>query len=74
MSNIPHWKQEIEEASTPDYPAVSAELVEALERLYPDRCPSPDASDREIWRAVGRAEVVRFLRELSKQVPTMKEL
>jgi hypothetical protein len=74
MPNIPHWKQDqIEEESTPDYPAVSPALVEVLEGLYPDRCPAPDTSDRDIWRAVGRAEVVRFLRELSNRVPTSKE-
>ncbi|MDP3869916.1 hypothetical protein [Phenylobacterium sp.] len=29
---------------------------------FPDRCPDLDASEREVWAAVGRAEVVRFLR------------
>jgi hypothetical protein len=74
MSNIPHWQQEqIEESETANFPAVSLELVEALEREYPDRCPSPDASDREIWMATGQARLVAFLREMSNRVPTSKE-
>lgn len=74
MDNQVHWKQEFEEAedANQNFPAVSIPLVESLERIYPDRCPSPDASDREIWMAVGRAQVVHFLRELSERIPTMK--
>jgi hypothetical protein len=75
MSNELHWRQALaQEANDPnrDFPAVSAELVERLESLYPDRCPSLDASDREVWAAKGRAQVVAFLREISKRIPTME--
>jgi hypothetical protein len=75
MSNILWSHQEPEDAQDPhaNFPAVSLDLVEALEREYPDRSPSPDASDRAIWMAVGQARLVAFLREMSNRVPTMKE-
>jgi hypothetical protein len=75
MSNIPWYHQEPEETLDPNanFPAVPLALVEELEQRYPDRCPSPDASDREIWMAVGQARLVAFLREMSNRVPTMKE-
>lgn len=73
--NVLWHRQEKTELEDPnrDFPAVSLPLVEELEKRYPDCCPSPDASDREIWMAVGRAQVVRFLREMSNRIPTMKE-
>jgi len=43
-------------------PTPSPALVRALEELYPDRCPDPSTSDRDIWIAVGAAQVVRLLR------------
>lgn len=46
----------------PEFPRVSKELVERLEELFPDRCPTVKDSDRTIWINVGRADVVRFLR------------
>jgi hypothetical protein len=48
---------------TPDqFPHVSIELLEALDRLFPERCPDPSWADRDIWRKTGNREVVRFLR------------
>jgi hypothetical protein len=44
-----------------DFPAISADLLEALERLFPERSPDLSQPDREIWRDVGRREVVRML-------------
>jgi len=44
------------------FPAVSPALVEALEELFPDRCPKLHASDREVWYHAGEAHVVEFLR------------
>lgn len=40
----------------------AAEVIARLEALYPDRAPSPDATDRQVWMAVGAVEVVRWLR------------
>jgi len=45
-------------------PEIRKELVEYLEVVFPDRCPSPDAEERDIWRAVGAVEVTRHLRRL----------
>lgn len=44
------------------FPSVSADLVEALALRFPDRCPQLTDPEREVWAAVGRAEVVQFLR------------
>ncbi len=73
MSNTPWFRAtDIIENPHRDFPAVHPELVERLAELFPDKCPTLDASDREIWAAAGRAQVVAFLREISNQVPTME--
>lgn len=44
-------------------PPVSLELVEWLERLYPDRLPADHMYDpRELDRKVGQQNVIRYLR------------
>jgi len=43
-------------------PAVPKALLEWLSKVYPDRCPRPEDSSREVWMAAGRADVVRKLR------------
>lgn len=49
-------------------PAISAELIKALDARFPDKCPKPDASDRSIWIAVGQRQVVELLiEELRRQ-------
>jgi hypothetical protein len=48
-------------------PIISKDLVEFLERLFPDRCPEVSASERAIWTAVGAAGVVRYLRSEMEQ-------
>jgi hypothetical protein len=45
-----------------DFPAVPEVLLKELERRFPDRCPDPKLTDREIWMKVGAVQVVRFLR------------
>jgi hypothetical protein len=42
-------------------PPISKALVDWLASLYPDRCPNPHMTDREVWIEVGRAEVIRKL-------------
>jgi len=42
-------------------------LIDELDAMYPERCPDPNLSEREIWIAVGRREVVRFLLELRRR-------
>jgi len=55
---------------TEGFPPVSPQLVERLSKVFPDQCPEPAYSDREIWMAVGRAQVVRKLRQVSAEQHT----
>jgi hypothetical protein len=43
------------------FPAIPADLLAELDRLFPERSPDLQQTDREIWRDVGRREVVRML-------------
>ncbi len=45
------------------FPYVDPALVRVLETAYPDRCPDPKWSERDIWIKVGNAQVVRFLHQ-----------
>ena len=48
----------------PDEPLPLTErLVSFLQQRYPDKAPDVDSSDRDIWIAVGKVQVVRYLRE-----------
>jgi hypothetical protein len=38
-------------------------LLEVLNAHYPERCPEPTTSDRDIWIAVGQRKVVRWLND-----------
>jgi hypothetical protein len=42
-------------------PDLSLRLLERLDELFPDRCPSPSDSEREIWIKAGQRKVVTFL-------------
>lgn len=44
------------------FPLIPQELIRALEQLYPDRCPTMEMTDREVWFNAGRAAVVKKLR------------
>ena len=48
-------------------PLVPERLVEWLEGIFPDRVPASDATDQQVRVAMGRAEVVRFLRQKCDQ-------
>lgn len=43
---------------------VTQETVELLRLAFPNRCPRPDATDREIWIAVGAVKVIDHLQRL----------
>lgn len=47
----------------PPIPPLSPALIDALDKRFPERCPDPQWSDREVWRKVGQREVVRFLKQ-----------
>jgi hypothetical protein len=44
------------------FPPIDEALIKRLDEVYPESCPDPAASDREIWIAVGCRQVVRMLR------------
>jgi hypothetical protein len=44
------------------FPPIDEALVKKLDEVYPESCPDPVSSDREIWMAVGARQVVRMLR------------
>jgi len=48
-------------------PYVDKELIEWLERIYPDRTPSIEMTDREIWVQRGNVNVVLKLRDLYEE-------
>ena len=44
------------------YPPIDEALLKKLDEVYPESCPDPASSEREIWMAVGARQVVRMLR------------
>ena len=44
------------------WPPIDEALLKQLDEVYPEACPDPNLSDREIWMAVGCRQVVRMLR------------
>lgn len=47
-----------------ELPAVPKDLLDALDKRFPERCPEPSWSDREIWMRVGERQVVKFLKRI----------
>lgn len=45
-------------------PPLDATTIAYMERLYPERCPDPRDSDREIWMKAGERRAVVHLRNL----------
>jgi hypothetical protein len=52
-------------------PLYSDDLVDELDRMYPERCADPNKSDREIWQYVGARSLVRML--LAKKEQTVEQ-
>lgn len=48
-------------------PTVTQELVEYLEVLFPDECPSIKDEDRKIWFKAGQVDVVRTLKNILEE-------
>lgn len=48
-------------------PFITDELLDYLQRIYPDKAPDPEKSDREIWMIVGAVGVVRHLRRIHEE-------
>ncbi len=51
----------MENTITRDLPDLSRRLLERLDELYPDRCPDPNDSERDVWIKAGQRKVVNFL-------------
>jgi hypothetical protein len=50
-----------------DLPPIPPELVEALDKLVPHRCPDPAMPDRAIWLYAGKRALVDFLQEVLRR-------
>tara|TARA_E500000178_G_scaffold303204_1_gene313237 strand:- start:1823 stop:2020 length:198 start_codon:yes stop_codon:yes gene_type:complete len=48
-------------------PVITQELLDYLREQYPDRVPSIDNSDRQVWSHVGAVGVVRHLESLFEE-------
>ena len=48
-------------------PVLSVDLIEALSKDYPERCPGLDMTDREVWFYAGQRDVVRNLEILRQK-------
>lgn len=54
-------------------PEFSQAQLDYLNKLYPEKCPEPNDTDREIWMRVGQRQVVRhiealFLRQVERSL------
>ena len=49
--------------TTTKLPPLDPALIEALDRMFPERCPDPAWRNRDIWIKVGERRVVRRLQE-----------
>lgn len=57
-------------------PKVTRDLIDYLERLFPDQSPSLKEDERKIWFKAGQVDVVRTLKNIleenSGNVPGIK--
>lgn len=42
-------------------PILAVDLIDALDREFPEKSPDPNDSERKIWMYVGKRELVRNL-------------
>lgn len=52
---------------TKPLPPIPEDLLKVLDLAFPERCPDPEWSDRDIWMRVGERRVVRFLQRKFKE-------
>jgi len=45
-------------------PALSKDLIEKLDKLYPDKCPLLTDDDRMVWFKVGQRSVINYLQQI----------
>ena len=51
------------ENSIDEFPKLSKALLDALDKMVPERCPDSSESDRDIWLYSGQRHLVRFLQQ-----------
>lgn len=42
-------------------PAIPADLMQWLDEAFPEKCPDPDDTKREVWMKAGERRLVRRL-------------
>ena len=45
-------------------PALSKDLIDKLDKLYPDKCPLLTDDDRMIWYKTGQRSVINYLQQI----------
>lgn len=43
-------------------PGLTREAVEALDKLFPEKCPGINDNNRDIWLYAGKRELVNFIK------------
>lgn len=49
--------------ATAKFPPIPQQLMEELERRFPDKCPDLETPIADIHKTVGQVSVIRFLRK-----------
>lgn len=49
-------------------PVFSSDLILELDKDFPERCPDPSTTEREIWMQAGERRLVRMLLEKKRQL------
>ena len=52
------------------WPPIDEVLIRKLKEIYPDKCPSIDTPEREIWRYGGQVVLVRMLESVYNEQNT----
>ena len=51
----------IDDTINEGYPGIDEALIIKLKELFPERCPTIDMTDREIWLYSGQVKLVKIL-------------
>ena len=55
------------------WPPIDEMLIRRLKEIYPDKCPSIETPDREIWRYLGQVELVRMIESVYTEQNKLNE-
>ena len=44
------------------FPPIPTDLINHLDKAFPEKCPDLKATDREVWSYVGTRQLVRILK------------